>query len=61
MPAVLDTRALNRALLARQHLLEPVDLTPEALIEHLVGLQAQAADPPYYGSGPGFARYARSS
>ncbi len=49
MPEVLGNRALGRALLARQHLLEPAELTPEQLIGHLVGLQAQAADPPYYG------------
>ncbi|WP_035839901.1 winged helix DNA-binding domain-containing protein [Kitasatospora azatica] len=53
-PPVLGPRALNRALLARQHLLTPVDLTPEQLTpeqltEHLIGLQAQATDPPYYG------------
>ncbi|MDH6114731.1 hypothetical protein P3T36_001083 [Kitasatospora sp. MAP12-15] len=48
-PRVLDGRALNRALLARQHLLEPADTTPEALVEYLVGLQAQAVDPPYFG------------
>ncbi|GAA1231928.1 winged helix DNA-binding domain-containing protein [Kitasatospora nipponensis] len=48
-PAVLDARALNRALLARQHLLAPAELTPEQLTAHLVGLQAQATDPPYYG------------
>lgn len=47
--AVLTTRALNRALLARQHLIERADLSPEAMIEHLVGLQAQAPNPPYYG------------
>ncbi|MFE9423791.1 winged helix DNA-binding domain-containing protein [Kitasatospora sp. NPDC006697] len=48
-PPVLDRRELNRALLARQHLLAPADLTPEELITHLIGLQAQATDPPYYG------------
>ncbi|MFE0464739.1 winged helix DNA-binding domain-containing protein [Kitasatospora sp. NPDC058965] len=46
---VLDPRALNRALLARQHLLAPAPLTPLQLTEHLVGLQAQASDAPYYG------------
>ncbi|MFF7636849.1 winged helix DNA-binding domain-containing protein [Kitasatospora sp. NPDC008050] len=49
MPEVLDRRALNRALLARQHLLAPAAMTPEQLVGHLVGLQAQATDPPYYG------------
>src|SRR5436853_6619341 len=55
--AVLNQRALNRALLARQMLLEPARL-PEgpgrtqaviAMVEHLAGLQAQAPFPPYYG------------
>ena len=56
--AVLSRRALNRALLSRQLLLDRVDLPDEAgrrratviqAIEHLVGLQAQAPFPPYYG------------
>jgi winged helix DNA-binding protein len=56
--AVLSRRALNRALLSRQLLLDRVDLPAEAgrrratviqVIEHLVGLQAQAPFPPYYG------------
>jgi Winged helix DNA-binding domain len=46
---VLDRRALNRALLARQHLLRRVDLPVRDAVEHLVGLQAQAVAPPYYG------------
>jgi hypothetical protein len=46
---VLSTRALNRALLARQHLIERVDWPAERMIEHLVGLQAQAPNPPYFG------------
>ena len=70
MPEVLSRRALNRALLARQHLLQrqagttgpknpasptnPADhASPRAavlaMVEHLVGLQAQAPFPPYYG------------
>ncbi|HXO25211.1 MAG TPA: crosslink repair DNA glycosylase YcaQ family protein, partial [Streptosporangiaceae bacterium] len=56
--AVLSQRALNRALLSRQLLLDRADLPGEAgrrratvieTIEHLVGLQAQAPFPPYYG------------
>jgi hypothetical protein len=46
----LTVRDLNRALLARQHLLDP--LAPRgvlATVEHLTGLQAQAPFPPYYG------------
>ncbi len=40
-PSTLDHLALNRATLARQHLLERTRLQPEALVRHLVGLQAQ--------------------
>lgn len=46
---VLDQRTLNRALLARQHLLEPVQMAPLDLIDHLVGLQAQSPWSPYLG------------
>jgi hypothetical protein len=46
---VLTLRALNRALLARQGLLEPLPLSVPAAIEHLVGLQAQVPNAPYYG------------
>ena len=62
MPApsdVLSGRALNRALLDRQLLLRRRDPLPAAAgpradrvietVEHLVGLQAQAPFPPYYG------------
>lgn len=45
----LTTRALNRALLARQHLLEPAALTPLELVDHLAGLQAQNLTAPYFG------------
>jgi hypothetical protein len=45
----LGRRALGRALLARQLLLRRAELTPAAALEHLVGLQAQAPNPPYYG------------
>jgi hypothetical protein len=46
---ILSTRALNRALLARQMLLERSDRSiPEAL-RHLFGMQAQAPFPPYFG------------
>ena len=44
---VLTDRVLNRTLLQRQHLLERVPLTVPEMVEHLVGLQAQAPLPPY--------------
>ena len=43
----LSARVLNRTLLARQHLLERATLPVPALVEHLVGLQAQETPPPY--------------
>src|SRR6202050_5839434 len=56
----LSLRAINRALLARQRLLDRPALPAGGsggaraamvvqTIEHLVGLQAQAPFPPYYG------------
>ncbi len=52
------TRARNRALLARQHLLERIDEPLEAVIEHLVGLQAQESDSPYLAAWARVARFA---
>ncbi|WP_329248389.1 winged helix DNA-binding domain-containing protein [Actinoallomurus sp. NBC_01490] len=46
---VLGVRELNRALLARQSLLERSAASALEMIERLVGLQAQAPWPPYYG------------
>jgi hypothetical protein len=46
---VLDRRALNRALLARQHLLDRAAMPVEAMVEHLVGMQAQNPLDPYTG------------
>jgi len=44
---VLSDRALGRATLARQHLLERTALDPVAAVEQLVGLQAQEPLDPY--------------
>lgn len=45
----LSLRAVNRATLARQHLIERVERPAEDMITHLLGLQAQAPFPPYTG------------
>lgn len=48
-PQSITDRELNRALLARQLLLERSALGVEAAIERLIGIQAQAPLPPYTG------------
>ena len=47
--AVLSLRALNRATLARQLLLQREKLSAFAAVERLLGLQAQLARPPFIG------------
>jgi hypothetical protein len=43
----LDGRRLNRATLARQHLLARVDRRPLDVVRDVAGLQGQDPDPPY--------------
>jgi hypothetical protein len=46
---VLNRSALNRAVLARQLLLERAAMPAADALEHLVGLQSQAPNPPFVG------------
>ncbi len=46
---VISNRALNRATLARQLLLERTDRSVLDVLRHLVGVQGQAPNPPYIG------------
>lgn len=44
----LDRRALNRALLARQHLSRRAEISVSEALERLIALQAQAVQAPYF-------------
>ncbi|GAB1333307.1 winged helix DNA-binding domain-containing protein [Streptomyces sennicomposti] len=46
---VLDSRALNRATLARQHLLTRANTSVPEAVAHLCGLQAQEPQEPFIG------------
>jgi len=54
---LLSRRELNRALLQRQFLMERTPLGVPEVVEHLVGLQAQASNPPYIGLWTRMARF----
>src|SRR6266542_5306475 len=56
---MLSDRALNRALLARQMLLDRAPIGPVAAIERLACLQAQWAPSPYVALWSRLARFAR--
>lgn len=49
MPTTLTQRELNRATLARQHLLARTTMPALAMIKHLAGMQAQIPRDPYIG------------
>jgi len=58
---VLTLRELNRATLARQLLLERKRLSPAAVVERLVGMQAQWPSAPYVGIWTRTTRFGRGA
>ena len=56
----LTRRQLNRALLARQALLERAAWTPVEAVVRLVGMQAQLPNPPYIGLWTRLQTFARA-
>lgn len=59
MPQILSSKALNRATLARQMLLQREATTPLDALARLTGMQAQAAKPPYLGLWTRLAAFSR--
>lgn len=57
----LSLRTLNRTYLTRQHLLTRAALSIPAAVEHLIGLQAQLANPPYLGLWTRLAAFDRAA
>lgn len=53
---VLTTRELNRAVLARQHLLEPSARSMAQTLRSIGGIQAQYVPSMYVGLGHGWRR-----
>jgi len=59
MSDTLSLRALNRAMLARQLLLEPSSLSPRVALERVAGLQAQWPKLPFMGLWTRLANFKR--
>ena len=59
MPDTISLRALTRATLARQLLLEPSKLSARAALEQVGGLQAQWPKPPFVGLWTRLAKFDR--
>src|SRR4051794_26669414 len=61
MPPTLTLRDLNRATLARQHLLARADASVPDVVARLAGMQAQLARPPFVGVWTRIAGLAREA